>query len=58
MPYQISIELYPADGTVWRFDSYKDGPIGEWLETVVSKLGRDMASLTHNATIRVWERKQ
>ena len=51
----ILIELHPADNTVWRYDSFEDGPIGNWLATVVPKLGKDLNQLSHNATIRVWK---
>ena len=57
MLYKISIELHPADGTLWRYDSFSDGPIGPWLESIGARLGKDMNGLSHNATIQVWERK-
>lgn len=53
MDTRITIELYPANGSIWRYDSYQDGPIGEWLASVGGKLGKELNSLSHNATILV-----
>lgn len=51
----ITVELHPADNTVWRFDSFEDGPLNEWLATVIPRLGKDLSQLSHNATIWVWD---
>ena len=54
MDTRISIELYSASGGIWRYDSYQDGPIGEWLCTVGTKLGKELNGLSHNATVYVF----
>ena len=55
-PVQISIELRPPDGRLWRYDSSADGPLNEWLiATFAAAGGQELNQLYQNATIRVWE---
>lgn len=53
---RILIELHAPDGNVYRYDAFSDGPLNQWLESVVPKLPADFNQLYQNATIRVWPR--
>lgn len=55
MSTQITVELQDVNGKLWRYDAFEDGPLNDWLVSVVPKLHRDFVNLSHNATIRVWE---
>lgn len=54
MKAKISIDLHAPDGLNWHFDSMEDGPLNDWLTSVVPRLGPDFGLRFHNATIRIW----
>lgn len=52
---RITIEIQGSDSIYWKYDSFADGPIAEWLVNVVPRSGTQ--NLNGTATIRVWEPK-
>jgi hypothetical protein len=51
----ITVELYPPDGRIWRYDGAEDEtPLLAWLLDLIPQLGAEFSNLSHNATIRVW----
>jgi hypothetical protein len=51
---RINITLHAPDGRIWRYDGAEDGPLNEWLLSVVPKLHEDFNRMSNQATITVW----